>query len=868
MAPAKPPPLSRARAPAIPVAAALAGGVWADQWLLWDVRLWLAATLFSIGLWIALCRSGRTWTAAVCLLLSVSTLGGAWHHWRWSVVGGDHIAGWTRDGPVPVKLRGTLSETPVIVPRKEERVATGIPQFDRTICTLNCVTSQCGQDQLPVSGNVRVEISGHALDAWVGDEVEISGQLSRPPVARNPGGFDFRAYLRVSGIHAILRADEPACLRVIESRPGVRRLFSHWRRNLEALLQSRLSERTRTVGVAMLLGSRGQLPDEIKDAFQNSGLMHVLAISGMHVTILAGLLGLLCRLLELRPNVTVGLVLTGVVGYTLLTDGQPPVLRSLWMIVVFLAGRPWFRQASAAHNLALSGLLVLAVNPSHLFDIGAQLSFLAVAGLIWVEVWPDNPTELLVRGGVNAAQDESVDLVEPVVAPPIESPTWQQRMLGRARDFVHLGLKTTLAVWVLTLPLMVRQFHVVSPIGFVMNLIVGPLSIFVLWAGYLLMAVGWLIPPLALPFGWCYDGSLHLLLLLVQTSVELPGGYFRVAGVPDWWTAGYYLLLAAWYVGRQVDPRWMSQLAERLEGSGTSLVDRMITRTGEATLFIAHPAKLWRPLMLWMVVGLGVWLWPGRPDGLRCTFLSVGHGLAVFIELPGGRALLYDAGQLQDADRAQEIVETALWRRGRSKVDAMVLSHADVDHFNGAPGLLEAGAVKSVVMHPSFLDLTQSGVVSVSETCSAQGVPIKLVWAGDHLSYDADVKIEVLHPAVKRNYAIDNANSLVLRVEYAGRSLLFTGDLEAEGLAALLRKPRMPVDVMLAPHHGSRTANTEQLAAWANPQLVIASSGSNVDAERLQATYVNSTIATTQDRGAIEVSISPDGAWSWSGWLK
>src|SRR5262249_41383849 len=144
----------------------------------------------------------------------------------------------------------------------------------------------------------------------------------------------------------------------------------------------------------------------------------------------------------------------------------------------------------------------------------------------------------------------------------------------------------------------------------------------------------------------------------------------------------------------------------------------------------------WSALAAWTVLGLGLGLRTSAPDGLRCTFLSVGHGAAILVESNSGRTLLYDAGAIQDGRIAQRAVQAALWENGHTGLDAVIISHADVDHFNGVAGLVKNLPVGAIFVSQQFLDFRQPAVAKLCEASFACGVPIRLIRDGDRLRFD------------------------------------------------------------------------------------------------------------------------------------
>jgi competence protein ComEC len=241
--------------------------------------------------------------------------------------------------------------------------------------------------------------------------------------------------------------------------------------------------------------------------------------------------------------------------------------------------------------------------------------------------------------------------------------------------------------------------------------------------------------------------------------------------------------------------------------------------------------------------------------------LDVGHGLAAVLHLPNGNTLLYDAGLLGNPRYGGQIVSEYLWSRGVRRIDALVLSHADVDHYNVVPFLHERFAIRMVFLAPSFLDFRQRSVQALMEALDRRDVPIRFCWREDRLK-GGGVDLRVLHPPAQSAAGSDNAASLVLLVSYGEGRLLLTGDLEGSGVAELLAMPAPRVDVLLLPHHGSPAANPPELFAWADPRIVVVSQRrSQVRSLELAAQRRQGIEAlSTAEGGAIAVTLERDAA--------
>jgi competence protein ComEC len=797
------------------MALALAGGIVTDH--IWSIPLvvWLSAAFAIAVLWVVVSYAHKAVSSAALILCCLVCLGGARHHLCWSAAGENDLSLFADDERRLVRVTGTLLDRPEVISREASNKRSAWPRPDGSIATLRAEHFAASGEELAVTGNALIHVSGHLVHCDVGDEIEICGWLSLPSPAKNPGGFDPAAYYRRQGIRCLLSADHPDAVRRLSSGSSLSlwRCAARLRAEGEALFTRDLSPRVGPVASALLFGGRMQMDDDIRDAFMLSGLLHVLAISGMHVAILGLLLWAIGRLAGLSVRGTCALMIVGALAYTLLTDCRPPVIRATVLICLYSSSLFLFQRRPVLSNcLAISAVVILLWNPTDLFDIGTQLSFLAVLGIVWASSRPKRRHE----GDLPPADPPSRPLWGPIRA-----------VVGYCSRRSWDEWSISLAAALFTLPLVAARFHLISPVGVMINVVLAPLSTLVLWCGYIHLGVGLLAPAISWIVAFPFEWGLRAVLALVEWAAHVKLSHFYVPGPSDWWLAGYYLLVFALAFVRPVR-RW--------------------------------GCRGWSVLVAWVVVGLVWGLRTPNSDSLRCTFLSVGHGGAILIETPNGGTLLYDAGAMQDGRIAQRAVQSALWERRRHGLDAIIVSHADMDHFNGAAGLMQSVPVGSLLVSQQFLDFQQPAVAELCESTAALAVPIRLVRDGDRLQLDDQVEIRVLHPGFGRPHSDDNANSIVLAIEFAGRRILLTGDLDGHGQATLLEMPPLSVDVLLSPHHGSRRANPPALAEWAQPKDLVVSAASRVDFKSLREAYGPDTrIASTNDTGAVTFEIHPDG---------
>jgi len=264
---------------------------------------------------------------------------------------------------------------------------------------------------------------------------------------------------------------------------------------------------------------------------------------------------------------------------------------------------------------------------------------------------------------------------------------------------------------------------------------------------------------------------------------------------------------------------------------------------------------------VWVIAGILIQLYPSRTSSLECTFIAVNHGISILIETPDSQSILYDAGSMSPVDHTYSKIKNTLLAHGIRRVDLLLISHADRDHFNSATKLIANHFVRELAFPQSFLDQKQHGTTHLCDTADQQQVPVRIIGRGDQFNLGTELSIEVLHPGFSEKYQSDNAASLTILISFQGRRVLLTGDLEGEGLEKLLaEKLSDPVDVLLAPHHGSLTANTTDLDDWAQPDYVIVSGGKSETVSKLSNIYSEDTqIYSTFSHGAITCLIDRNG---------
>ena len=788
-------------APLAPLVVAVAAGIVADRWFLpWATQTW---AMIALAAGVVATRSIRHIAVfSLAALTAFVGIGAGWHHVRWSDLAKSDLAWTISETPRPAWVRGMVSESRGIRHQRggfgsgagnEEKVST---RFVLDVTAIND-----GQTWSAATGRAVVIVVGDRSLIRAGQAVEAAGQIARVAPPLNPGEFDYRAFLQAQGIRLRLMVDDPESFRPDPAASNWP--FTFWmdnhRHKLQTWLFEQLDPSTAPLAAALLLGWREEIDPEVNDAFARTGTTHLLAVSGLQLQALAVSLLLIFRVVGVPRRPSYLIVGFTMLGYATLVGPAPSVVRSTVMTTTFCLAAIAQRLARPANTLSLAALATLAINPMYLFDVGCQLSFLAIGALVWLV----SPACIVVRQACETIRERlfgprsALDDLERRFHP------WWRAAISRVGASLADGVVASAVVWLAALPLVANRFHLVSPIGIFLNIPLIPITSAALLLGGLSLVLSAVWGPLGGPLAWSAAGLLKLTRAIVLWGVAQPWGHRFVVG-PAWgWVLVFYALLA------------LAALT-----ATTAARRSPFTWPGPS-----GRAGCWWLLAAWIIPG---WLLTGvtaHSTALEAEFLAVGHGLAVVLQTPDGRTLLYDCGRLGDPTVGRRIIAPALWARGVSRIDTVFLSHADQDHYDGLPDLLDRFPIGEVRLPPQFAGLDNPMASQLIEQLTARRIAVRPTTAPATWD-EAGARFTVWHPSAGWHpETSDNARSLVLDVAFRGRHLFLTGDLEQLGLDDLIKHPppRPAPDVFLAPHHGGKAANPERLYRWAQPRLVVVS---------------------------------------------
>jgi len=644
--------------------------------------------------------------------------------------------------------------------------------------------STAGQPEM--IGGIALVYIGPGEHLRYGDTVTVTGKLQAPA---NFSDFDYQGYLARQGISSVVYN---ARVESVTKGGGVSPLgvIYELRRSFVASLQNSLPTPEAELAEGILLGGSSTMPSDLKEDFRRAGLLHIVAISGYNMSIIAGLALQLGTHVFGRRRATI-LGGASIALFAVFWGPQPSVLRAAIMAGLALLAMRIGRVNFAPNALALSAIVLTAFDPLVLWDVSFQLSFAATAGVLFLTPLLVNLLDQVWRR-VNSAGQR---MTNPVLASVIES------------------LALTLGATFATLPIVSLDFHTVSLVAPLANLVVLPVIPSAMLLAALQSMLGLLFPLAAQILSPPTWAVLHYVVRLSQAFASLPTSSVNVSA--------YDTTLAALSYGLLTGLAWLGQGALR---SSSAKPQASPTSLPFTSLAIPWLPSRWLLLIGAILIVAVPWQQFSARRGLdRLAFLDVGQGDAILIQTSGGYSVLIDGGPSAQRLFRQLDAQLPFWQRSLSLV---IATHPHEDHLAGLTAALERYNVGQVL---------DSGLPCRSSTCSAwhdeirkTGVSYTVARAGQVISLGKNSRLEVLRTGTEATSAVaeEEAPSVMLRFVSGQVAVLLTGDEEATGQRELLAMG-VPIasQILKVPHHGSKGALEPAFLNAVQPTIALISVG-------------------------------------------
>lgn len=785
------------RNPFIALFVAIATGIICAMQQLIDgqILIWvMGPVVIVLFLLSALSQRYRHWLG-ISLLLGVAIFSGIRFFQKTNILPANHIVFQKRSGEVT----GIISETAYISQKANRYVL----ESKRIFTDLGDSVQVCGR--LLFSSKASLEY---------GDVVRVKTNWNFPTSARNPGQFDYRHYLQNKDILLTAFNVPPDSIEVLGQNGGnifIAQIIFPAKNYIEKTISTYLDVHTAGVIKALLTGEKNDIDRQIREEFKLTGVVHVLAVSGLHVGFIMIFVISVLQFFRIPLRYRNYAVIIALFIYVALVNFKPPVIRASMMASMYLLAISWQRKANIYNIIFTAAAVILIAEPRYLTDAGFQFSFLAVLSIVFGYKRLDSI--ISIRPKINEKFSE----------------------IPLARNFliyIWASFLVSVSAVIGTLPLTVYYYGMIPVLAFLANIIVIPaialivfLSIFMIvfsfFSGFLASGVAQIID---LFFGW--------LRAMIGFTVSLP--FSKIETV---------------YPG----------LAEILF---MYLLIILILNWS----FIKYRSI---PLVLLLVFTVYL-IFPKNASGrLETVFFDVGQGDAAFVRFPNNTTMLIDGGDANSKwDNGKNVIIPFLKSYGINKINYMVVSHPHHDHLGGLYSVLKVFEPDTLVVSP--YKYNSNKYRQFLALAAERSIPLKIVEKGDRLYPDPACRVYILHPdkeySVAQSMSGDECNnsSVVMKIQYGANGVLFTGDLEKTAEKHVnLYGDFLESELIKIGHHGSSTSTSNTFLQHVRPLAGVISVAEKNKFRHpskytlLKLANFNSRIMQTKNGGALVFHVYP-----------
>ncbi len=642
-----------------------------------------------------------------------------------------------------------------------------------TECILQTEKLTLQDTTISINGLVQLSIYDTTLHQMqYGDVIIVNGQLRQPKDQRNPGGFDYRAYLTRKNIYGIIRINNPGQIQHTGLQKGhflLRKIIYPMRRFIIESINKTTQGQNRFLLYALLIGEQGMISPEIRDSFQKTGVIHILAVSGSNVGFVLLILMTIFGLLKLPYPIRVFLTVLGLILYALLTEMKSPVSRATIMAIIYLVGTLIERRSDPFNVIGVGALTILLLNPQELFDVGFQLSFTSVMAIIYFY------KKLIVLPWILKIS---------------------QHIKQRPICFYCLSIfLVSLSAQIGTIPLTIYYFNQIPLLALITNIFAIPVVGLIVTLGFTTVITSLISSWAATIYGTLNETILSAYTAVISWFGNLPFSHMYVP---------------------------------------TPNILHLLIYFSFILLLIHIKNKVQRRrLTLSIMIGLNILIWSNaiRNNASTMTWIQfdVGQGDATLLHFPRGKNILIDGGdKLESYDNGESVITPYLREKGIRSLDAVILTHPHNDHIGGLIYILNHFKVKQVItagtpfesqLYKEFIDILQR-----------KRIPTRTICAPDSLITFPGIKLYFLSPTEKTIIEDDfhdvNSQSLVTQILFGKTKFLFMGDAEKEAEKKLINLNfPFSCDIIKVGHHGSSTSSTLPFLIKTNPSQAVISVG-------------------------------------------
>lgn len=632
-----------------------------------------------------------------------------------------------------------------------------------------------------------------------GDKIAFSGTYTRPEKQRNYKGFDYLQYIKQLKVYGTIRCEKIQFIKNNQGN-GIFKISNQILERIVSRTKKVLNEETASILLGLILGNKTDIDEQTQDDFRNASMSHILAISGMHVAyVLLGINFIFKKLFGKKNTEIISIFI--LIFYMFITSFSPSIVRAGIMGIILIFSKLIYRKNDIYNTISISLFLILIYNPFLIQNLGLQLSYGGVIGIVIF-----NRHILNILKNINVKNK----IYKYKIRPKID------RYIDKIKEIISVSISVQLFI----LPLIMLYLNTFSPYFLISNLIlsfvIGPV---VIW-GFIFIILILVNISISKIFSPLIQIGITILKLISNIG-KLPFSKIYVATPTIFLISIYYLFLFVLFLCYNI---YSIKNPSKTQIRVKNLIALM-------KINLRKNGKKVRLIIIIIILSFSVIYC--IPKNLKIHFIDVGQGDSSLIITPQRKTILIDGGgsSNSDFDVGKSTLIPYILDRGFTKIDIVIISHFDQDHVGAILTLLQELRVGRVYISKQAEN--SENYEKFLNIISEKNIKVYEVMAGNKIYIEKNLYLDILWPT--ENLISTNAlnnNAMVFNLHYKKFSMLFTGDIEEASEKEILKlysknKDLLKANILKVAHHGSKTSSTSEFINVVNPMIAVIGVGKN-----------------------------------------
>lgn len=714
--------------------------------------------------------------------------------------------------------------------------------------------------KMKINMNTFIRLKKQKSSLNYGDKIICKGEFEKATPRTNYKGYSYEESLKAKSIYGIINTSyENVKIVKANNINIISRLANKSKITIIENVNAILPKDTKDLVLGFLLGYTDEMEENIKEAFRNSSLSHMLAVSGAHVSYI--ILGISFALNKIKLDKKLAKIFTILIliFFMFLTNFTPSVTRACIMGICILISGVFYIQTDFSNSISLALLIILIYNPFSIYNIGLQLSF---GGTIGIVLFSKNISNLIDSIWHKYIEKQNIENKN------ITNNKSLKNYLHKIFKIIKEMLAVTVSAQIMIIPITILNFNTISLTFFISNILASPFMGLITIGGFLLAFVSIMSIKISAILAKIYNLPLKLLIFIVQFCGRLPGSKIYVITISGVTVLIYYFVI--FYLN------YYYTISIKIHKSSfEKLIIKLYKNINK--LIIKNKKKIIKNIVIIVILIICITVFTRKIKGLQIYLVDVGQGDCTLIITPNNKRIIIDGGGSNTSNSSYDVGESVVFPylldRKIASLDYVIISHFDSDHYKGLEFVLKNMKVRTAIIPKQFEECDNyNEFIKIAKN---KRIKVVEVMAGDKVKIDKDVYIYVLWPTedeIKEN-SINN-NSIVCKIYYNNFSALFTGDIEEEAEKEILSKYEnvkinginiLGSDLLKVAHHGSKSSSIEEFVEVIKPKICLIGVGKyntfghpNIGViERLKK--IGAKVLRTDEDGECKVVVSSNG---------